>query len=933
MRKLVLFGVPVAVLAVVGLVWWQFGHTRDPVAAGRARMAQGDMHGAALYLTQAVRAQPGNAEAAFLLGRADLSLANATAAEQEFRRAKADGYDKAAIVLPLGLAYLQQRHFTELLRDFDPATAPPAAKADTLSLRASAQMGLHDVDGALASATEAEALAPREAQVLLTVARLSLARGDLDKAADRAAKVATAEPKADPGQIGDSQLLLAEVAMRRNDPKAALALAQTVLRGNPNRLDARLLEARCLAATGQEAAARKDVDAVLHAAPRDVPANFLRSMLAIHAGDFAAADASLQQIGPILPDLPRGYYFEAVTKLGLGQVAQAEDSATHFLAQLPADPSGLKLMAFIDLARAHPDRALTVLQSPALADRPDSDTLDLRGRALAMQGKLKDAKQDFSQANALAPQDTRILNRLAATDLNLGQSQAGEAALRQSLSLDPSQRLAGEAMVQAALVRGDFDAARAGVAQLRKNLGDGEAVGVLDAQVKLASLDLDAAGAEFRSVVQRFPESRAAMLGLVRVEEMQGDADGAESLLEAAFRKHPNDVPLLDALLPALYAGNQVDRAVKLTQMAHDTEPDNTAVTAALAEAYMHAKQPDRAIGLLDRASAGSNAQLDYLRGRLLAQQGKTAQAKTLFQTILDTRPGDTRARIGLAAMLMSQSDYDGARTILRDGLSESAGQPDLMAALVGVDLKQAGTGPAGIKQALATAATLRANPANLPAAAFLAGNIYQSAGDTHGAAEAYLAAFKKAPSSGLAIKAAAAEAAAGQAAQGVALLENWTATAPQDLPAQAVLSSLYLQAGLLDKAAARLSLVLAADQTNVAALNNLAWIREAQGDKAAAKTLAERAYFQAARPEIADTLGWILARQGETAQALPLLKQATTSVDPSLRAAAQYHYGVTLAAAGKHDEARSEVEAALAEKAVFREQEEARNFLKNLSP
>jgi putative PEP-CTERM system TPR-repeat lipoprotein len=616
----------------------------------------------------------------------------------------------------------------------------------------------------------------------------------------------------------------------------------------------------------------------------------------------------------------------------MGQVAQAEDAAAHFLAQLPGDLNGLKLMAFIDLARQHPDRALAVLQNPAIGAHPDADTLDLRGRALAMLGDLKGAKDNFTQASALSPHDTRILNRLAAADLNLGQSQAGETALRESLNIDPSQRLAGEAMVEAALVRGDFAAARAGVAQMRKDQGDGEAVGVLDAQVKLAALDLDGAGAGFRAVLARFPESRAAMLGLVRVDEWQGDTAGAQALLEAAFRKHPNDTPLLDALLPPLLAGNQIDRAVKLAELAHDTVPDDPTVTATLAEVYMRAKQPERAIGLLDRASAGNNAKLDYLRGRLLAQEGKTAQAKTVFQTIVETSPADIRARTSLAALLVAEGDFDGARATLRDGLQQSPGQPDLLAALVSVDLKQAGTGPAGVKQALATAAALRANPANLPAASFLAGNIYQSTGDAHDAASAYLAAYKATPSDGLAIKAASAQAAAGQPAQGIALLEAYTTAHPQDMSAQAVLSSLYLQAGQLDKAAARLSLVLATNQTNVTALNNLAWIRQEQGNTAEAKSLAERAYFQAARPEIADTLGWILSRQGETALALPLLKQATASADPGARAAAQYHYGVTLAAAGKRDDARAQVAAALADNTPFREQGEARDFLKKLA-
>jgi putative PEP-CTERM system TPR-repeat lipoprotein len=885
MRKLIVIGVPVVAVMALGLAWWQFGHNTDPVAAAKSRMAHGDMRGAALYLTHAVRAQPGNAEAAFLLGKADMALANAAAAEQQFLHARADGYDKAAIVLPLGQSYLQQRHFTEVLRDFTADTAPPGAKAETLSLRASAQMSLHDLDDAAATAAQAEAIAPHNAQVLLTVARIALAQGNLAGAAAHAAGVATAQPAADPSQLGDSQLLLAEVSLRHNDAKAALALAQTVLEGNANRLDARLMEARCLAATGQEAAARKDVDAVLHAAPRDVPANFLRSMLAIHSGDFVAADASLQQIGPVIADLPRGYYFLAVTKLGMGQVAQAEDAATHFLAQLPADPNGLKLMAFIDLARQHPDQALSVLQTPALADHPDADTLDLRGRALAMQGDLKGAKDNFAQASALAPQDTRILNRLAATDLNLGQDKAGETALHQSLAIDPSQRLASEAVVQAALTRGDLDGARAGVAQMRKSQGNGEAVGVLDAQVKAAAFDTAGAEAELRQVLVHYPDSRAATVGLVRLDELKGDRSEAQSLMEAALHKHPSDTTLLDALLPALFAENQVDRAVKLAEMSHDAVPDNPAVTASLASAYMRAKQPDRAIGLLDRASAGGNPRLDDLRGRILAEQGKTAQAQAVFQAILDTHPADSAARATLAALLVQKGDFDGARTVLRDGLVQTPGKPGLLGALVGIDLKQAGTGPAGVKQALATAAALRATPANLPAAALLPGDIYASTGDLHAAAAAYLAAYKATPTSELAIKAAGAQLALGDAPHATALLEAFTASHPQDLAVQSMLSALYLRADQLDKAAARLDLVLAGNQNDVAALNNLAWIKQAQGDQQMAMTLAQRAYFQSPRPEIADTLGWILARQGKTAEALPLLKQATGSADPSLRA------------------------------------------------
>jgi Flp pilus assembly protein TadD len=83
--------------------------------------------------------------------------------------------------------------------------------------------------------------------------------------------------------------------------------------------------------------------------------------------------------------------------------------------------------------------------------------------------------------------------------------------------------------------------------------------------------------------------------------------------------------------------------------------------------------------------------------------------------------------------------------------------------------------------------------------------------------------------------------------------------------------------------------------------------------------------------PETADTLGWILAQQGDTGGALPLLKQAAAGAGPNLHAAAAYHYAVALAAAGQRDEARSEVQSALASKASFRERDDAERFLSTL--
>ncbi len=928
MRKALMVGLSVLALAAAGAGYYALAHN-DPIQSAKKLIARSNMVGAEQYLRQAVARHPDNPEAAFLLGKVDLSLGNPEAAELELRRARAKGYSQAAIVLPLGQAYLQQRHFNEVLRDFTVDSAPPGTRGDTLTLRAAAQLSLGDTPGARATSAQAEAAAPNEREVLLTAARIALAADDLAGASDRAQKVLHAEPNQP-----EAVLLTAEIAMRRNDAPGALAAAQQILAGNPNRQDARMIEARSLAALNRTEAARASVEKVLHGSPKNVGANYLEAMMAIQMGDYPAADSALTAISTVVSQLPRGFYFLAVTKLGMNQPAQAEEAATKFLSKYPDDPGGLKLMAFIDLARQHPDRVLALLRGSKLAAHPDADTLDLQGRALAMAGDVRDAKKSFEDASALAPKDVQILNRLAAAELSMGDATGAETELKRSLAISPNQRLAGEAIVQADLSRGDIPTAIADVERLRQRVGDAEEVGVLAAQVHIAGLDMDVAEKQLRDVLARFPDSRPAKLNLIRIYGLRGDAPGAEKLLEDMLRHHPDDEGALDVLLPALFATKQVDRAVTVAEAAHEAAPDNPGITAALAGTYVRAHQTARAVALLDRASAENNPQLDVLRARVLAADGKPDLAEQAYRAAIREVPGNLRARSDLAGLLVAAKRYDDARGVLHEGLERSPGNEGLLGALVGVDLREH-----GIQAALAGAAALRADPQNQPGANALAGDAWLTQGDARQAAAAFLAAFKAAPSGELATKAANALSRSGGADQAIALLSDWVAKHPDDIPAQSVLSSLDLDTGKLGDAEQHLNAVLAVRRTDPASLNNLAWIKQQQGDGAAAKSLAERAYFQAPNPDVADTLGWILARQGDTPAALPLLSEAVTnlpdgkpgSAQAIAKASAAYHYGFALNASGRTEDARTQLQAALASPADFTGKADAQKLLSSL--
>jgi putative PEP-CTERM system TPR-repeat lipoprotein len=920
MRRTSVIGLGVGAAAICGIGLFLLLHRPDPLATGRRLMEKGDMHRAALYLREAVRNQPDSAEAAFRLGVADLALGNAPAAELELKRARQHGYDPQAVLLPLGQAYLQQHQYDRLLRDFPAPAGPPAARADTEALRSAAELAQGNLQTAADDAAAAVAAGPDDAQAQVASARVALARGDIAAASASLAHVLSATP-----HQPDALLLHAGIALNQGHGQVALDDAGIVLADNPRRIDAKLMRVRALAIMGHEKEARALVDDVLHAVRRDPGANYLRMVLAIRSHDWDAANESLDVISPLIGNLPRGLFYMALIKMNVGQPAQAEEAATKFLTIHPDDIGAHKLMALIDLNRHRPAEARAQLQDIVAGGHADADTLDLMGRAEAMAGDPKAAEATLAQATALAPRDPVILNRLAGVRLALGETDMAEQDLHDSLAIDPHQAQTGAALVRGLLERGDTAGATKALDGLRQALGDTALTGVLSAEIQLAAYDLPGAQSSLQAVLKTFPDDERATLMLVRVDGQLGEVEPAQSLLAGMLKRHPADETALEMELPLLLSQGKTDQAVAVAEAAHQAGAGRPGIIAALAATYLRAHDPDRAIALLDRAGAVSqDPALTLLRARALATAGRTALARDAYRDLLEASAANVEARRELAMLLTADHKLDEARATLRDGLRAAPGNLLLMGSLVGLELKAGGTAAA-----LKTAAALAADPANLPAARQLPGDLWAATGDQAKAASAYQAAFKAAPSGTLAVRAADSLAHAGHAPEAEALLTGWLDTHPNDVAALSVLSSLQLQSNQAPQAEATLNHLVALQPADAAALNNLAWLRGRQGDLPAALALARRAYFLAPGANAADTLGWIMDLQGDATAALPLLQKASAAGHTPDQL---YHYAAALAQTGSKDQAKSLLKQLLDQNATFDERPDAARLLETLA-
>lgn len=902
MRRLMIAVVAVLLLGAAGAGgWWGYQRlTRDPLKEARALLARGDAQAAALVLREAAQRHPANALLQMRLAQVQLLLGEPVAAEKELRAAQADGYRGTDLTPLLARALLAQKRGAELLAQFAPDGLPPADAADLMVARGLAQLAAGNVDAARDSAEAAERLAPTLAAAPLLAARVAVVQRQygwalacLDRALAR-----------DPTQV---EALLLKAGVLRADGRLTEALpvldaAVAAAKTPPDIAGARLARAGALLAAGKDAGALADLDVLLRQVPRSPGGNYLKMLAEVRAKNWGAADAALEMIQPLLPRMPRGEYYLALIKANLNQAAQAADAIDHYTARAPGDPDGWRLLARIDLLAGHREQAAT---------------------ALARLGALPAGTRAAEvAAHADTPQD---LTELASLQLGAGETQAAAQDLERSLEALPTPAETAARAVVTALRRGDLDRARAALATLGRDPQAGpERLAALTGAVRIAELDLDGARAAFADGLKAVPESQTLRLDLARVLLLQGDAAAAERALAPVLAAAPASPPVLASMIDIYAAEQRPDRIHEALAAARAAQPDSPALLLTEASLTAREKGVPAALAQLEAAppALARAPQVMALRARLLIEQGRLKDAIAVDRQLLDAVPGNQAVTRQLIDLLLADHQNDAAVALARDALKASPANATAMQSYVATTWRAAGEAAA-----LAAAETLRRDPANLPAARMLKGAVLMAAGHPDQAAAAFAAERAIAPAADLITAEAGALRAAGHETEAQTLLRD--ALAKQADPTLSdALAALEIATRQYSEAAAALKDVLAVRPDDVAALNNLAWVDQ-QLHADGAEALARRAYLLAPGGQTADTLGWILAQEGQKPLALLLLRQAAARLPQD--ASVQYHFAVALNDNGQTQQAGALLDALLASKAPFDERDAAQKLRQQL--
>ncbi|WP_190288096.1 XrtA/PEP-CTERM system TPR-repeat protein PrsT [Marichromatium sp. AB32] len=835
--------------------------TGDPgelMSEGQSALAEGEWRAAVIAFKNLLQAEPQNAEARVLLGRAFLRLGDAVAAEQEFERAQRLGAEPLALQPWLARAWLIQGELARLDALSVPEQASDALRAEILAIKSEA--ALREGDGERA---EREAVAALQADDTSFRAQLAMAKVHFNSArmADARALAERAVAADDQAVVGGAWALLADIARTEDDLAGAEAAYGKAMKSPTEQVRAQLGRTYVRIQAGKFDEAQQDIDRLRRVIKDSVLVDYAQGMLHYSRQDFSAAIESLDAALGDSPEFGPALYLAGATRLALGEPELALIHLQRAVSERPDDLAARRLLATAllqagDVAEAEGQARRILEQAP-----DDLPTMDLLASALMRQGKRDEGIGYLRRVKAEIPESATVSARLGAALLDQGDAEEGVRALQDALEQAPDFEGASEQLIIGQLRSGDLDSALEAARAYRDRAPDSVRALALLGAVHLRRQEPEAAAEVFNAALERDPGSLAALSGLAVIRLGSGDMDGARAELERGLEHHPGSVPLLIALARIAVSQDDLSGADDYLRRARAADPEALEPQLYRAAYQLRTDAPEQALRTATEAldAFPDNALLlGLVADAELALQRYGDAASTLARLARLT-PQDPRVLVSLASARLGLGDLEAAGEALERAQRIDEGFVPALRGLARLALAE--------RDQETAQRWLRVLASRLgddhPEVLLIAGRLAQLQGNRAAAAAAFerlLESADVAPVPGGALWGAAEQLVLGQLRAGdpdaaLEAAEALRARRPEAARGHVLVGQVLRRMERDDEARTAWRRALELDPANVAASSGLAELALEAGDPAAAQRLYEAAH-QAHPEAIAPLVG-----------------------------------------------------------------------------
>ena len=905
------------------LAWAVNAESTESYQKAEQALKEGQANEAIIHLKNAVRTDPDNIDARFLLGQFNMQRGDLAGAEKEFREARRRGMDDDKILSLLAQVLLSQGKARELLAEITIDKLQGVAKVTGYTMRARAHLVANDIAKAKEELDLTRPIADHIALFHAADAEVLQREGNYEaaeKAIDRAIEL---DPK-----FSLALWLKGELRRVQKDLPGSLEAYNKALEVDKNSMQVLIGRSLVFLALNRLDEAEADADAILKRAPEMPMALYIKSALLAQKGETEKALETLQPVEFRISSFMPAVFLLANLNLKLNRLEGAVSYAERYLAANTDRPDAIKLASAVYLRQKRYNDAVELLKPFEGEEqyKDDIQFLQLLGNGYLAISDYPSASRVFKALQVLKPEDQGIREQLAITSLGMGEQ---DEAVRELESM--AQGKDGSDRVNLLLIithirNKEYVKAQAEAENYVEQSENNATAHNLLGSVFLAQDKRTEARAAFKTALKVDPAFAPAVLNLVQLNRVEKNVEGAKSLLKAHLEIDKGNEKVLTQLADISISEQDMNGALTWLLIAVTENPKSEAARLRLIDLQLKLKKPERALqtatDMSSIAPESPNALNALAQVQILNKQ--LASAVATYRKLTSVAPTVPQAHLLLGQALVLNGNLDEAKTAFDEAIKLAPNMQEPRIERIGLELKES-----GVEAAIKLAEKFRDDMPENVMLHILLGDVYLRSENFAEAAASLEKAHELKPGGDTMRRLYVAQIRNNKEDEAFAQLLKWTKDNPEDWETRLVLSTELIRRGDNEGAIAENEALNEKLPGRPIILNNLGWLYARKGD-ARGIELVRTAYELAPQSgEIQDTYGWLLVKNDKLKEGIEILAKAAEALPKS--AEVQYHYAAALAQSGKKAEASEILSRVLEGKDQFDERKDAEALLASL--
>lgn len=836
------------------------------LADARNYVSQQQIDAAIVEYKNAIQKGPNASEPRFELGKLYLQQNNYAAAEKELNKAMDLGYPASQVIPLLSIAYQQsgaENALAEVDYRAEGMSAVESAEVGFYKLQALMQLGKNeeaqtlladlstldtssvykglidsyafvlnnDMDGALAATEKLREQAPTNKDVLQQLAKIYLQKGEPSKAAEVYGVYVSQYPDDVTSKFAYAALLIEIRELDKAEP-----IVDDLLTLNENHPLLNTFKGIIESANENYAKALEHLEIAVQNGRSDQVVRLVAGFSAYQIQDFEAAQRHLTMVASSLPD----------------------------------NHPGLRMLADSMLQLGENDEALEVLARVEGEQGIDAALFSKASYQLLKDGNVVGAQQMVAKSEAVST-TAEDLSRLGVLQLSLNDID-GLVNLEQAVEQSPESVTSQATLLRAYIATSQLEKAKSAAKEWHEQSPETAApliylgnIATAEGAYQEAAQYLDKAS-ELEGAKNEVFYSRAKLL------VAEGKKDNAISFVRAFIDKNPADVQALALWFALATEKGNAEDVIKYTQTQFNANKTNLNLRLLLARMYSLNSQLDKTVSLLSDVEGNEASPQAFwnLKGQALIATNNVEAATAFFDRWLSFYPQDKNAVLGKLLIIDSQKQFDQGLALTNKVLAK---RPDAQLTLLKAYFHSR------LGQAKPAWDIINSTADDVKALPFVRGviarlHLIDKAPEQ--AVEHAQAAYDATPNSDNALLLIAALEMSGKKAQAFTFLEKHVQAHSNDIPSAMLLAERQIGK---DRAAAikTYEQVLTKTPDNFVVLNNLAYLAFEDKNLTRAEELAKKAVsLQRENADAVDTLAQIYVAKGDKAAALKLYEEVS---------------------------------------------------------